>query len=228
MRGVTVNLRKLLVSAVVLVALFNGAAAAGNVSFGFKAGLNVTSITDNPPSWDPELSYKAGIGAGFFLIYRFNNSLSLQPELLYSQRGVQTTLLDYDVVSIDMTAEFDYVELPLLLVYRVPLKGSFRPILYAGPVLSYLLSSELAFSASILSVSVDFSSVTHVNDFGGIVGTGFEWEVGDGIITFDIRYQLGFTNVIVGGDFDLNGSPETIEGDDIKNQGFAFLIGYVF
>jgi hypothetical protein len=218
----------LLIIIAVLVAVTANAAVAGNTSFGLKAGLNFATITDNPTSWDPNMSFKPGIAAGAFVIYGFNDWLSLQPELLYSQRGVTSKLLDYDIVDVDLTASFNYVEIPLLLVYTVPLKGSFRPIFYAGPVLSYMLSSEAKLSASILSVSVDMGSVTHVNDFGGIIGTGFRWDVGNGMVTFDIRYQRGFTNVITTGDFEINGDPQVIEADDIKNQGFAFLLGYVF
>ncbi len=221
------KLRKHLII-VLLLSIAHNTADAGNVSFGIKAGLNVTTITENPTSWDADMSFKSGFAAGAVLIYRFNHWLSLQPELLYSQRGVTTKLLDYDIVDVDLTASFDYVELPLLLVYTVPLKGSFRPIFYAGPVLSYTLNSELELSASLLSVSVDFGSLTHVNDFGGILGTGFEWDVGNAMITFDIRYQRGFTNVITTGDFEIMGDTETIEADNIKNQGFSFLLGYVF
>lgn len=203
-------------------------AVAGDMSFGVKAGVSTATITNNPASWDPNLSWKMGVMAGAFAIYRFNAQLSLQPELLYSQRGVESRLLDYEFVDVDLTASFDYVEIPLLLAYTVPLKGSFKPILYAGPVISYMLRSEVDLSASFLSVSADIGSVTHVNDFGGIVGTGFQWNVAGRMITFDIRYQRGFTNVITSGDFEINGDPQVIEADDIKNEGFAFLLGYVF
>lgn len=221
------KIRKQLI-AFILVAVMSNAAVAGDVSFGIKAGLNYTAITNNPKSWDDNLEWKAGISAGAFLSYRFNEWLSLQPELLYSQRGVNSKLLDYSIIEVDLTAAFSYIEIPLLLEYTVPLEGSFRPVIYAGPVLSYMLSSELELSASILSATVDIGSLSHVNDFGGILGAGFEWDVGNGLVTFDVRYQRGFTNVITSGDFEINGDPQVIEADDVKNQGLAFLVGYAF
>jgi len=222
-----VNVRSLIIVCV-LTAVASSPAVAGNTSFGIKAGLDATTITDNPTSWDPDLELKTGMAAGAFLIYQFNDWLSIQPELLYSQRGVTTRLLDYMGVDVDLTASFDYVEIPLLLVYTVPLQASIRPTLYAGPVLSYMLSSEVDISAWLLSASADIGSITHVNDFGGIIGAGFRWVVGSGMVTFDIRYQRGFTNVITSGDFEINGDTQVIEADDIKNQGFAFLLGYAF
>lgn len=204
-----------------------GNAVAGNVSWGIEAGLMMTSITENPTTWEPTLNFKPGFSAGAFLIYKFNDRFSLRPELLYAQRGVYSELYE-GIVNVDLTARFDYIELPLLAVYTFPLKGKVKPRLYAGPVLAYLLSSELELSASILSATVDFGSVTHVNDFALLLGGGIDWDVGNGIVTFDVRYQRGFSNVIVSGDFDINGDPDTIEADNVKNHGFAFMLGYVF
>lgn len=45
---------------------------------------------------------------------------------------------------------------------------------------------------------------------------------------FDGRFTYGFTNVIVSGDFEINGNTETIDEDDFKNYGLSFMLGYVF
>ena len=58
------------------------------------------------------------------------------------------------------------------------------------------------------------------------MGAGFDYALGNGTLTFDFRYQIGFTNVIMTGDFEINGSTQTISGDDFKNYGFAFMVGY--
>jgi hypothetical protein len=216
----------LLVSALGVLAVYPSAGA-GEVSFGAKTGMVLAYFTQAPQSWEPNMSLKPGFALGAFLRYRFSDRFSLQPELLYAQRGVVGNLYD-GFIPVDVTAKVNYVELPLLAVYTFPLKGSLRPNLYAGPVLAYTLSSELEFSASVLSASVDVGSLTHVNDFGLVIGTGFGLAAGSGTMTFDIRYQLGFTNVIVSGDFEINGDPKTIVADDIKNSGFAILLGYLF
>ncbi len=170
---------------------------------------------------------QTGLVAGVFLIYEFDNGFGVQPELLSSEKGVSTGLYE-GFVDVDMNLNLSYIELPLLAKYTFPLKGSFKPNVFAGPSLAYSLSSELEATAGILSAGVDFSSMTHVTDFGIVLGAGFGWEVGDGIITFDARYTRGFTNVILTGDFEINGDTQTIEGDDFKNHGMAFMLGYVF
>jgi hypothetical protein len=204
-----------------------GTAGAGPLSFGIKAGLTVSSITETPDAWNPEKSFKPGLAAGAFLVYAFDNGLSIQPEFLYSQKGVSTSLYE-GIVDVDMDLNLAYFELPLLLKYTFPLQSSFKPEIFAGPSIAYSLSSELELAAGIVSGGVDFSSMTHVTDFGIVLGAGFAWDVGNGMITFDGRYTRGFTNVILSGDFTINGDTQTIEEDDFKNHGMVFMLGYVF
>lgn len=207
--------------------VFAGGVEAGTLSFGIKAGLNISSITETPEAWNPDKSFKPGLAAGVTMIYEFDNGFGIQPELLYSEKGVSTSLYE-GLVDVDMNLNLNYIELPILAKYTFPLKGSFKPNVFAGPSLAYSLSSELEAAVGIFSAGVDFSSMTHVTDFGIVLGAGFGWEVGDGIFTFDARYTRGFTNVILTGDFEINGDTQTIAGDDFKNHGMAFMLGYVF
>jgi hypothetical protein len=77
-----------------------------------------------------------------------------------------------------------------------------------------------------LSAEIDFSDLTHVTDFGLVAGGGFDYALGKGVLVFDARFQIGFTNVILSGDFEIDGSTQTIDEDDFKNFGFAFMVGY--
>jgi hypothetical protein len=200
---------------------------AGPVSFGVKAGLNLSSITETPEEWSDDKQFKPGAVFGAVLTYQFENGFGVQPELLYSQNGVSTSLYQ-GFVDVDMDLALSYVVIPLLAKYTFRLDKSFMPFLCAGPSFAYTLSSELQFEAGWFSGGVDFSSLTHVTDFGMVLGAGFGWEVGNNVITFDARYTRGFTNVILSGDFEINGETQTINEDDFKNHGMAFLVGIVF
>jgi len=218
---------RFLVAAIAALIVLGGGAAAGELSFGAKAGLMVADITETPSDWAQEKSSKIGFAGGVFANYAFDERFSVQPELLYTQRGVTDNLYD-GFVAVDLTASFDYVELPVLLKYAFPLGGSFKPFICAGPCVAFTLSSELELSASVLSATVDFSSLTHVTDFLLVAGAGFEVPVGKASLVFDARFTRGFTNVILSGDFEVNGSTRTIEEDDFKNYGFSFTLGYRF
>jgi hypothetical protein len=208
-----------------LVICISGVTAAGEISYGAKVGFIMANLTQTPAEWKQEQEYKAGFTGGVFLNYAFNEHFGLQPELLYTQKGVQDNLYD-GFISIDLTASFNYVELPVLAIYTFSEMGGFRPFLYGGPNVSFTISSELEVSASILSATVDFSDLTHVTDFGLVAGGGFEYPFGKGMLVLDTRFQLGFTNVILSGDFEINGSTQTIDEDDFNNYGFAFMLGY--
>lgn len=217
--------RFLIVFLSLLVMAVSAAADSSRITFGAKAGMTAANITETPEEWEDDAEYKFGFTGGAFLNYAFNKSLSIQPELLYSMKGTEATLVeDY----LDLTVSFDYIELPVLLNYHFPLEGDFRPFIYGGPCIAYLLESEMKISTIILSADADLSSVSHTNDFAVVIGGGFRYSIGERVFTLDVRYQRGFTNVIVSGDFDINGDPQTIEADDIKNTNFAILAGYQF
>ncbi len=217
---------KILLSAIaIFVFLSSGVVRAGEISYGAKVGVMVANLTQTPEEWEQDKSSKSGFTGGIFLNYAFDEHFSLQPELLYTEKGVCDNLYD-GFISIDLTASFDYVELPVLAIYTFTEEGGFRPFLYGGPNVSFTIGSELELSASILSATVDFSNLTHVTDFGFVAGGGFEYPFGKGSLLFDARFQLGFTNVILSGDFEINGSTQTIDEDDFKNYGFAFMLGY--
>ena len=208
-----------------LILAFSFTAAAAEITFGAKVGMTAANITETPQEWEDDAEYKFGFTGGGDLKYAFNENLSIQPELLYSMKGTEATLVeDY----LDLTVSFDYIELPVLLKYDLALDGDFSPFFYGGPCIAYLLTSEIEISTIILSEDADFSSVSHTNDFAVVIGGGFSYSIGERVFTLDARYQRGFTNVIVSGDFDINGDPQYIEADDIKNTNFAVLLGYQF
>jgi hypothetical protein len=221
------KLCRLSVLVLMLVSWSAAASIAGEITIGAKVGMTVSNVTGVPEEWEASKSSVTGFTGGMMLNYAFNDALSLQPELLYAQKGVAGNLYD-GFVTVDATVNLSYFELPVLAKYTFLPGKSFRPCVFAGPSFAYSSSSELEVSASIASVTVDIGSLTHVTDFGLVLGGGFGYKTGPGILTFDARYEQGFTNVIMSGDFEINGSTETINVDDFKNYGFAFTVGYMF
>ncbi len=215
------------VIALALVMLCATASFAGEISFGPKAGLAISNVTGVPKEWEDDKSFVPGFAGGVALNYAFNESFSLQPELLYVGKGVGGNLYE-GIISVDVTADLSYVEIPVLARYAFLPGKSFRPCVFAGPAVAYCIGSELDFSAGFLSADVDIGSLTHVSDFSLVAGAGFECPIGGHRLTFDARFERGFTNVIMSGDFEVNGSVQTIDVDDFKNYGFVFMAGYMF
>jgi hypothetical protein len=209
--------------------VFTSQASAGSTRFGAKVGISTSNAYDVAEGWEDAIDWKTGLTAGAFLNYAFNDNFSLQPELLYTQKGFGSALLDEtDFFEADLTLSLDYFELPVLAKYAFSADRKFRPALFAGPSFAYCSSSTLKISSWIFSGDIDFSSLTHTTDFGLILGGGFDYVLEGGTLVFDVRLNYGLTNVIVSGDFEIDGSTETIEEDDFKNYSLSFTLGYIF
>lgn len=218
---------RLILITILLTAVFVTPVYAGKTKFGVKAGFNMSNVSGGPEYWDEATEWKTGFTGGAFLNYSFNDNFSLQPEILFTQKGFGSALLE-GIIDVDLTVSLDYFELPVLAKYTFSADKRFRPTLFAGPSFAYCFGSTLTVSSWIFSGDLDFSSLTHTTDFGIVLGGGFDYVLDRGTVVFDARFNYGFTNVILSGDFEINGDTETIEEDDFKNYGLSFMIGYVF
>ena len=221
------KIRNVLIAAIVITACIADVSTAGEISYGAKVGMTMANITQTPVEWEQDKSFKGGFTCGVFLNYAITDNFSLQPELLYTQKGVKDNLYD-GLFTVDLTASFDYIELPVLAKYTFMPQKKFRPNIFGGPSVAFTMSSELEVSALLFSAEIDFSDLTHITDFGIVAGGGFDYSIGKGMIVCDARFYIGFTNVILSGDFEIDGSTQTIDEDDFKNYGFSLMAGYGF
>lgn len=116
------------------LALFSGVEASAQLVAGARAGVSVSTATGAP-----ELEREALLGftAGAFARYRAGRLVSIQPELLVSQRGV-------DLVSDGRPGpvRVTYLEAPVLLVVTTPLLSVIAVDAYVGPVGGLLLAEK--------------------------------------------------------------------------------------
>jgi len=109
---------------------------ADRIVFGIKGGLNSSNVYDEKGE-DFEGDAKLGFVAGGFVGIPLGTFLGIQPEVLYSQKGYQssgTVLLQ----SYTFTRTTNHLDIPIQLQLK---PVSFLTIL-AGPQFSYLLSSK--------------------------------------------------------------------------------------
>jgi hypothetical protein len=116
---------------------------------------------------------------------------------------------------------------PLLVKCTFP-GGKLRPCVFAGPSIGFAMASDLKISAGWLATKIDISSVTKDTDFGIVAGAGIDYVMSRGVLTFDARYQRGFSNILEDFEFDVDGSTQTVTIDEFKHYGFSFMMGYRF
>ncbi|HER43681.1 MAG TPA: PorT family protein, partial [Candidatus Eisenbacteria bacterium] len=223
----TVSMRHRCVLVFLLVAWSAAAATAGEVSFGVKGGLVTSNVTGIPEEWENVQSYLNNFCGGVFLNYAFDEALSIQPEILYVPKGVKGVLYD-GFIDVDVTPSIDFIEIPLLLKYTFPAGGAIRPCIFAGPSVGFVIDSQLEIGAGWLSSKIDMSDFTNDTDFSIVAGAGIGYETRYGLLTFDARFQRGFSNIIESAEFDVFGSTQSITIDEFKHYAFLFLAGMQF
>ncbi|KIC62947.1 porin family protein [Chryseobacterium taiwanense] len=148
-------------------------ASASPVSFGVKAGLNVSSINAD------DAKAKAGFYGGVFANIPVATSFSVQPEVLYSGMGAKNK--DYSSVKLNL----DYISVPVMLQYNV------LPELYleAGPQFSFAISKKIKGDGG----SVDVDNYYKGFDFGVGIGAGYYIAQGFGVTA---RFVAGATDIV--------------------------------
>jgi hypothetical protein len=192
-------MKKILLTVVIASgALFT--AKAQDVTFGVKGGLNIAKLTNTDNS-----KVRPSVYIGGLVNIAFNESLSIQPELLYSGQGNK-----YDVNNVTVTDKVNYINLPVMMQYRIV------PEFYleAGAQLGLLVASKTELGKTTLDVKDQTSSA----DFGLGFGVGYQFPIGLGI---GARYMFGLTNVYK----DNNG---TFSGTNTKNSVAQIGVFYTF
>jgi len=182
-------------------------------TFGIKAGVNVSSISDD--GYDDTKS-KVGFSGGLFLNAPLSEQFSIQPEVMYSQLGAKT---DYTFAGTTFANELklDYITVPVMFQFRA------TPAFYieAGPEFGFLVSAKNKTTVSNNNGSgsdVDELDKDAFNSFnmGAALGLGFDITPNFGV---NARYIAGFSVVT---------KPESDPSTNAKNRNNNFQAGVYF
>ncbi|TGE14835.1 porin family protein [Hymenobacter elongatus] len=183
--------------------------AQAQVRFGVKGGVNLSNyngLTDAEKTDSENLvNFNGGVmmnapitDDGFF---------SIQPELLYSGKGIKFKGAGYEAED-----RMHYLDLPIL--GKINADGF---IFEAGPQLGYMVSRKGTLTAGgVTAEDSDFSGVNRF-DLGYVAGVGYELDNGLGL---GIRYNGGLLKV----EKEVAGQ----EQSNAKNSVIQFQVGYLF
>ena len=134
-------------------------------------------------------------------------------DLLYSREGVETTSEP------QVETGLDYLR--FLLAYNIffrDLEDDFRPKIYIGPNVGFLLSAENQIEGG--DTEIDVKENYNTLDIGLTLGVGFNLRVGGSTwLNVDGRFQPGLTNIV-------DNKPSNV--DAIRNQNFQISLGLAF
>ena len=188
------------------LALLAAVPASAQATFGVRGGLNTAFFSgSDADGTDPRLG---GVG-GAFVRYDVTPALALQVEALYSQEGAEDTFAGQEG-----TYELDYLDVPVLVRFAVPVNRLADAGVFAGPSIGIPLRA--AFDGAFGGVSDDEATRT---DLGLTLGADY-WA---GPVGLDVRYTAGLTDAF---DDEIDGVP--VAPLDIRNQGLTLTLGYRF
>ncbi len=157
--------------------------------FGIKAGLNLANLYVDEVK---DENFKAGFNAGVYAKLPVTRGFSIQPELLYSNKGAKLT---YDLPNIlggdgEYRFNLHYVELPVMAVINVVKNFN----IHAGPYVSYLAGANITRLDDDNNVN-DISDLKADNfnriDYGLAGGLGFDFQN----LTVGARYNYGLREI---------------------------------
>jgi hypothetical protein len=183
--------------------------------FGIKGGANFSNMYTNSAGQDEHV--KVGVNAGFFLKVPIAKAISIQPELLYSNKGAKETYDNFILGTGEYRFNLNYIEVPVLLVFNLTENFS----LSAGGYAAYLISAsvkDLKSNGNVSGASDLNADNFHRFDYGLVGGLSIDIQK----ITLGARYNYGLQNVGQSGS--LSGSLTS----NSKNSVATLFIGFAF
>jgi Outer membrane protein beta-barrel domain len=155
---------------IVSVLMLSGFMVKAQISFGVKAGLNLSNFSGDVP----DRKTKTGFHLGGLVHIPLKEAFSLQPEIQYSKEGSTLNTRAYDL---------GYLNIPVMVKYSTG-KGFYGE---AGPQIGLLMTAKYNGS--------DVKDGLNQTCFGVGLGAGYKMGSGFG---FGVRYMAGFNNILKG------------------------------
>ena len=200
---------------------------------GVKGGMSLSGLQSSTRDYRHVLGYEmsglaggrplTGFQAGLFKTFDLSRRFQVQPEISYAWRGVnfgRTYLYDDIVFKVNIF----YVEVPLLLKYKIVAGRTFSSALCAGPYAALKLKAE---KQTRIWKEEEVTALPNVRsfDYGLILGLSAEYALGSGRALLELRSGVGLNNVM---DVLPDMIPLYPDKDHIQNLYIAFLVGYAF
>jgi opacity protein-like surface antigen len=198
------------------------------VKYGLKGGFNGATFsgTDSEGS-----EYKAGFAAGGFLNFGISDLFSIQPELLYSQKGASVDNFQ-GISGTTFKSTLGYLDVPIMLRVTAGDDGK-GPFFEAGPQGSVVLHNrDFIQIGGNDTQSTKNTSTDDLNKvvIGYVAGIGYQLTSG---LTLGLRYSGDISQVYKDGAsraYPFKAGSAQLDGNNpnVHNSVFQFQVAYGF
>ncbi len=168
--------------------------AFSQTTLGAKAGLNLSNLSMEDAS---DKNMLAGFHGGLFVNMPLSGSFSVQPELLFSQKGAKWTS-ETSIADSEVKLNLNYLEVPVNLVYNLAEDFDFQ----FGPYVGFLTNTKSEGTLTVGNVTYQTSDELDKDNFNtvdfGLQG-GLRFFLKPVYLGF--TYKLGLSQVAKEGEF---------------------------
>lgn len=181
-----------IVVTVCLVTLLPGVAAAQSIGGGVKGGVSLADVPNIGGGLEAAsdiLERRIGYAVGGFVAIGLGYGFSIQPEALYTQKGVGASAPG-GMASSEFKFKADYVDVPIL--GRFTFGKGLRAYVFAGPSLNFLISAKAKSGFGGTASETDVSEDMESFEAALVLGGGIEI----GPLLVEARWSEGLTNIL--------------------------------
>lgn len=144
-----------------------------------------------------ESSASPGFAIGLSLDFRFTQLFSVQPEVLYVEKGGREKVPSLNT---EFNLTLDYIEVPVIAKFYLPTNTILQPHAYVGPYASFLIENNSNIELIDNEQLTPDKVVEDANrsDFGAVIGIGTDFNFAFNTMSAEIRYSAGFSDVFSG------------------------------
>ena len=182
------------------------------LSFGLKAGINISNVYDSQGE-QFNADSKLGLAAGVFVALPLGKYFGVQPEILFSQKGYKGSgsLLGS---SYSYSYTSNYIDVPLLFA----IKPISMVTIVVGPQYSFLVKDSYTFNSAVINVNQE-------NEFENDNIRKNTLSILGGV---DFNFNRIVIGTRVGWDLQANKGDGTSETPRYKNIWYQATIGFRF
>ncbi len=204
--------------AVLLLALnLNPAFSQQRWSIGPRVGANISTLNGDIAN-NIDTKWLPGWSVGGFIMYSDIRHFGISGDVLYSQKGAKYEGRTVTGQQFSLKERINYLEIPILARYFLTLTGKFRPNVFLGPSVAFLLNAKQKdiTTDNKTNPDVETSEFFRPADLGIVGGVAFNFEVAKGKrVLLDARYTFGIADI-------------TLPANTLRNSAVTLNLSYGF
>lgn len=204
--------------AIILTLFLNISAKSQSVYVGIKGGGSFTRLTGDLS--DPSGKF-GGMGA-LTVDYEFLSNMSIQTGAYFFMKGATYSITSNNQTFVPVDADMYYLQFPLHFSYKIPISGSVRFNVNAGPYVAVGIAGKTKVGSGNNVIKHDTFSGAGDSNMAGVGFKNFDGGIGLGAglefnsFTIDVGWDFGLANI------------SRIDGTSVKTQNGYVALGFNF